>query len=208
MSDLDFRIQGRAAKPVECEIVRELTGVDLALLDAPRESKPSSIKKLRDAHHNIARLLAQGLGTTEVAEHTGYSISRVSILQADPAFIELVAFYRKHVAEVAEEVLTDATVKMTTVRNEIIEELHDRLSEAPETIPTDTLLDALKVTADRTGMGPMSKSLNAHVHVDLADRIAAGRRRVAQLGASPAPAEEQKPVAVQVAPPRDGEAAA
>jgi len=212
--DLDIepiRTTGRAAKVVQGEIVRQLNSADLALLDTERGIKAPSLKKLRDSHHAIAKCVAQGLAGTEIAQITGYSQSRISILKADPAFQELVAFYSGKVQNAFEEANIDAAAKLAAVRNDILEELQDRLNDEPEKIPTETLLDGLKVTADRSGFGPASKSTNLNVNIDLADRIAAGRRRVAQLGApsilpgSDAQPAAVEPSAVRALPPREGE---
>lgn len=179
------RSSGRAAKAVSVEIVRELTSADLALLETERGIKPSSIKRLRDAHHAMARLIAQGLSGTEISIITGYSQSRISILKADPTFSDLVTFYKNNLEALRDAAFADGQVKMAAVRNDLIEELHDRVLDAPETLSTDQILDGIKVTSDRTGLGPQSKSTNVNVNVDLAARVAAGRQRVERLSAAP-----------------------
>lgn len=195
--DLEVRTVGRPAKPLEGEIVRQLNSADLALLEIERGVKAPSLKKLRDSHHAIAKCIAQGLPNTDISVITGYSQSRISILKADPAFQELVAFYKDKVADVFDEAISNAATKIASVRNDVLEELSDRLNDEPEKIATETLLDALKVTADRSGHGPASKSTNVHLHVDLADRIAAGRRRVAQLGAPQTPQVSAAPPTIE-----------
>lgn len=181
--DLEVRTVGRPAKPLEGEIVRQLNSADLALLEIERGVKAPSLKKLRDSHHAIAKCIAQGLPNTEISLITGYSQSRISILKADPAFQELVAFYKGKVDAAYDEATTDAASKIAAVRNDAIEEIQDRLNDAPETFAPADLLDVVKVFADRSGFGPASKSTNVHLHLDVAERIAAGRRRAAQLGA-------------------------
>jgi len=198
--DLDLepiRTSGRAPKPLEGEIVRQLNSADLALLETERGIKAPSLKKLRDSHHAIARCIAQGLPNTEIMVITGYSASRISILKGDPSFQELVAFYKEQNNEAYTEAATDATAKLVAVRNDALDELSDRLNDEPEKIATETLLDFVKITADRTGHGPASKSTNLHLHMDLADRIAAGRRRVAQLGAPQSSQEKALPPAIE-----------
>lgn len=184
--DLDVSLErasnrGRPPKRVEGEIVRALRAEDLALLDLGRGIKAPPIKKLRDAHHSIARLISQDRRGVEIALITGYSQSRISILKADPAFMELVAFYRAQVSDVADEAFVDAQAKLAAVNRDAIEELHDRLQDQPETINNDELLDIVKATSDRTGNGPQAKNMNVNVNVDLAARVAAGRARAAKL---------------------------
>lgn len=184
--DLDFapRSLGRAARPASAEIVRELGEADLAMLELDRGVKPTSIKRLRDAHHSLARCIAQGLSLAEVSAITGYSFSRISILKGDPAFSELVSFYSSNIEETKDAIFADGLTRLQAVRDEAVEILHDRLLEEPEKFANEDLLDVVKTTADRTGLGPSSKSTNVNVNIDLADRIARGRRRVDQLASA------------------------
>lgn len=187
--DLDIpfgRTRGRSASPVSAEIVRELTEVDLALLDLDRGVKAPTLKRLRDSHHSIARLMAQGLRNTDIAAVTGYSMSRLSILKADPAFQELMAHYAEGVADTKAEAFAGAQEKLAAVNHDAIEELHERLLDTPETVSTDQLMDIVKLASDRTGHGPQSKSTAINVNIDLAARVQAGRARASQIGATPA----------------------
>lgn len=188
--DLDVSLErasnrGRPPKRIEGEVVKALRAEDLVLLDLDRGVKAPPLKKLRDAHHSIARLLAQGRQGVEIALITGYSQSRISILKADPAFQELVLFYEQQNSAVADEAFVDAQSKLAAVNRDAIEELHDRLQDEPEKIGTDELLDIVKVTSDRTGNGPQAKNMNVNVNVDLAARIAAGRARAKLAQVSP-----------------------
>src|SRR5215467_6225029 len=92
--------RGRPPKRPAISHVRELSLADLAGL---KRAKPNPIKRFRDSHHLMARLFASGLRVSEVAELTGYSISRVSIFHNDPAFQNLVASFRKVEDEVAKD---------------------------------------------------------------------------------------------------------
>ncbi len=193
--DLDLplaRTVGRSASPVSAEVVRELTAVDLTLLGLDRGVKAPTLKRLRDSHHSIARLMAQGLRNTDIAAITGYSQSRLSILKADPAFEELISFYKSNVDEIKDAAFAGVQEKLAAVNHEAIEELHERLLDAPEAINTDQLLDVIKATSDRTGHGPQTKSTNVNVNIDLAARVAAGRARVG-AGAAPNPGELASP---------------
>lgn len=173
----EVSLVGRKQQPLRAEIVRELTEADLALLATERGVKPQTVKKLRDSHHAVARCVAQGLTGAETSAITGYTESRVSVLKADPAFQELVAFYAARLDEINEAVYADSQTKIAALKSDVIDELADRLDTEPEKIATETLLDALKITADRTGDGPSTKSTNINVNLDLADRIARGRQR-------------------------------
>lgn len=187
--DLDIlfgRTRGRQGSPVQAEIVRELTEVDLALLELDRGIKAPTLKKLRDSHHSIARLMAQGLRNSDIAAVTGYSQSRLSIFKADPAFQELMAFYKEQVEDTKEAAYAGAQEKLAAVNHDAIEELHERLLDTPEAVSTDQLMDIVKLASDRTGHGPQSKSTQVNVNIDLAGRVQAGRARANAIGLSPA----------------------
>lgn len=174
------RTVGRPARLLEVEVVRDLRPEDLALLALERGVKPPSIKKLRDSHHAIARCIAEGKPNTETMFVTGYSASRISILKNDPAFIELVEFYKKNIEETREGLATDGYAKATAIRNDLLEEYHDRLLDTPEKFDIEQLESGIKTFADRSGLGPQTKSTNVNVNVDLAARVSAGRARVAR----------------------------
>ena len=177
------RTVGRAAKPMQVEMVRELRSEDLALLALERGIKAPSIKKLRDSHHAVARCIAEGKPNTDTMLITGYSASRISILKSDPAFMELVEFYKKNVEETREALTTDGFSKAAAIRNDLMEEYHDRLLDEPERFDIQDLESGIKTFSDRSGLGPQSKSTNVNVNVDLAARVSAGRARVERLSA-------------------------
>src|SRR5262245_34162476 len=93
-------IRGRPQADLEATFVRELTQSDLTLLDQPRGVFSRPISKLRDSHHALARALAAGMKPGEASLITGYSLSRISVLQADPTFRELLEFYRSSTDEI------------------------------------------------------------------------------------------------------------
>lgn len=182
---LNTRTSGRASAPVHLFEVRELVESDLHLLDLSRETTTPHIQRLRDSHHALARALASGMRPQEAQIVTGYSASRISILQNDPSFKELVAFYRDN-QNAAYANLHD---RLSVLSLDATEELADRLRENPDSLSSGMLLDIVKATADRTGYGPATKSTTVNINVDLADRLAAARQR-AGLVALPPPKEE------------------
>ena len=171
-----FRTTGRASKAVSAEIVRSLDEADLALLGEEKGSKPSAIKRISERHHALARNLAAGMGPGEAALVCGYSASRVSILQDDPAFKELVIFYSADV----DRAYADLHTRLSGLAVTAADELMSRLEDDPEGISTGQLMELTKMGADRTGHGPQSSSTNVNVNVDLADRLKAARERVAK----------------------------
>jgi|HubBroStandDraft_2_1064218.scaffolds.fasta_scaffold141923_1 hypothetical protein len=84
--------RGAVAEPLVLEVVRELTPGDIARLsEAPKVGVPM-IQRLRATHHRQAQLLAAGHSLTEVAAIVGCTTARLTQLQNDPTFIDLVAY--------------------------------------------------------------------------------------------------------------------
>lgn len=171
-----FRTAGRAAKPLAASVVRPLDEADLALLSEEKGSVAAPLKRLSERHHALARNLSGGMSPSEAAIVCGYSASRVSILQDDPAFRELVEFYRADV----QAVYRDLHVRLSGLALDAADELALRLEESAENISTGQLMEVVKMGADRTGFGPQSSSTNVNVNVDLAGRLEAARKRVAE----------------------------
>lgn len=175
-SMLDLRIgPGRRVAPTIVRDLGSLTEEQLVLLAGERGTKATPIKELRDRHHSVARLLASGKKEWEVAAITGYGISRIAILKADPTFRELVEFYRKEV----DTAYVDLHEQLAGMAKDAIIVMRERLEDAPEELSDTKLLEMIKLGADRTGHGP-SSTQNVNVHVGLAEKLEAARKRVAE----------------------------
>lgn len=183
--DIPFRTRGRAAKSVVFAEVRSLEASDLALLAEEKGSKAPPLKRLGDRHHALARCLASGMSERDAAIACGYVQSRVSVLKSDPAFQELLAFYR----EDTDRAYRDMHERLAGLSRDAVDELHSRLEEdmvaEEKKISVGHLLEIAKMGADRTGHGP-SSSQTVNVNVGIAARLEAARRRVADRSASTA----------------------
>jgi hypothetical protein len=165
---------GRKAKAVTAEFSRELTPADLTMTPAVASANPP-LKKIRDSHHSLARVLASGSSEGDASIITGYSPGRISVLKADPQFQELLAFYR----ETATEVVADFRARMADMGLEALEELRDRLHDKPEDFSPGLLNEIVKTLADRTGHAPQKGPTSVtQINVDLGDRMARARERV------------------------------
>ena len=170
---LGLSLAGRPSAGVEFEVVRDLTQADLASISAPRQApKESRLKALRARHHRLARLLATGTKPGDAGSIVGYSASRVSILQSDPAFQELLAFY----ADKDQEAFMETRELLADVARDALGELQERLEDTPEDFSNRELLAIVEKTADRSGNGPTAKVEHNHT-IGLADRLAAARQR-------------------------------
>lgn len=166
------------ASSPEVSDIRVLSRADLSVL---AEARPAnSIQKLRDTHHRLARAIASGLRDAECAEVCGYSVQRVSLLKADPAFMELVAHYRSIVtaewAANADPVI-DYMRSNALKAQAMISDKIDAAFEAEEFLPTRDLLGIAELGLDRTGYGKVNKNVN--VNVDFAATLEAARKRSA-----------------------------
>ena len=172
---MGLRVKGRAKQPIAAELVRELTAEDLALLSVERGVQaPPVIGKLRERHHALARLIAEGRKPGEAALMTRYDPSRVSILLGDPAFQDLVAHYR---AMVNDEYV-GFHAQLAALGVDAASLLAERMEETPDDISTGQLMQLVTLSADRTGFGPSQKT-EVNVRVGLAERLAKANQRIA-----------------------------
>lgn len=170
------------------EVLRTLTAADLALIPAPGHQPNGTphLKRIREAHHKLAALVAGGATLKEISEATGYSFSRISILKGDPSFAELVEFYKLQGVERNIDLVTDLQQRILALAGDAVEELHSLILDNPELVSPDQKIDIAKFATDRSGHGPQSKSFNLSATIDLASQVAAGRRRAVELSAAPA----------------------
>lgn len=183
VSEIDMapRAQGRAAKGLTLEFVRELGEGDLALLATERGTKTPAISRLRDRHHALARVLASGMSDAEASMVTGYCPSRISILKSDPSFKDLLSSYRNIEAGAAADFGQRATVLTLTAMDNIQEMLE--ADEGGDIVPIGMQLEIAKTFSDRTGHAPLTKTMNINANVDLGSRIEKARARLAALSA-------------------------
>lgn len=166
LDELDLGSATRRPKvDLYVEYERDLGAADLAALALPRGVRPKSLVRIHASHHALARCLAAGMRPSQAALVTGYDGPRISVLQNDPAFIELVGEYRAE----AKSVFADLAERMNNLSLDAIELLQERLHDSPETFDAGVLLDMIKVFADRTGHGP-NQEVHLSVSTDAIDR--------------------------------------
>jgi hypothetical protein len=125
-----------AFKSLSFELVRELTPDDILRVGTGSLLSHKPLQSIRAIHHRMAQLLAQGYKAMEVAKLCSSSTSRISKLQADPAFQELLSYYND---------------QMTTAQIEDGERIHEKLKSAAETA-LDELNHRLEDEELRTAM--------------------------------------------------------
>jgi len=142
--------------------LRELamTAIDAAAARPEEEDDPSDLKKVREKHHSVARMIANGLTQRMVSKLCGYTEGYISVLLNSPAMQELVELYRIQNGAAAQVI----TEKLKTVGLKAVEKLEQKL-EADE-LNNQDLLGMAKLGLDRGGHGPTSTQHNvneAHV---------------------------------------------
>lgn len=159
----DVKTRGRTMSPLELEIISSISEEDL--LDRSEgalvSSEAPTLSRIRGIHHEIARLLASGLKPADVSAATGYSLSRISILQKDPSFRELLSFYESK----SDEVFVDVRKRMAVLGLDAASELADRLENKPETLSNSQLIEITKASLDRAGFSPVTKTVNVGVQI-------------------------------------------
>lgn len=159
---------------------RPLTRDDLSCLTESRPG-PNRVKRIRDSHHRVARLVAAGLRMEDVAERSGYAYNYVAyVLAVDPAFQELVATYRGKVDDAYIKSIDDfygvATSNMLKAETMLADKL-DEAIESGETLPTRDLIAISRDAADRFGYG--KKSLNVNLNANMGTAL---ERAIARSG--------------------------
>lgn len=151
---LDLTSLSNVQPIVTCTIEGIMEESDLQLLVAARQaSAPNTqveLKRVKERHHSVARLIASGMTQTLVAEIVNLSESYLSTLLNSPAMVELVAFYRsQHTA--AHEVVEE---RLRTLALSAAEQLQERVDAGAA--DDNTLIQAAKLGFDRSGHGPRS----------------------------------------------------
>lgn len=173
--------RGRRAAPIQASYSRDLNAADVeGLWHVPFggiESETRPLLRIRNAHHSMARLIAEGRKDVEIAAITGYSPSRISVLKHDPAFKELVAYYAGQVGEV----FLNVHERLASVSMGAVEELQERLEEKPEGFANRELMELAELGLDRTGFGPKS-TVQQNVAIGLVsmERLASMRKELEQ----------------------------
>lgn len=151
-------------------MVRELT-LDEVLGSGRGSVAP--IKRFRDSHHRMARLFASGLRVNEVAQLTGYSVSRVSIFHSSPAFQELIAQKRGIEDEIARDEITAYNQLILSNGLKAERKLADKLDDDDESedLSVRELISIARDAADRVGLSKRTVQTNYDINfADMLDR--------------------------------------
>lgn len=177
MSEVSYR---KPSSPY-IKSVRSMTKDDIEALRQP--SSRVRLQKLRDSHHIIARLLVSGLSNREVAQETGYSETRLSIIKSSPAMQELIARYRadddsawREKRDTFYDYVHSASAKAWRKINEVLDADDENSSTE---IPVDKLLKIASDGSDRVGYH--KRSTKENINIDFAARLELAISRSARV---------------------------
>jgi hypothetical protein len=148
--------RGAVAEPLLMEVSRELKPDDLLrLADAPKVNVPV-LQKLRATHHRQAQLLAQGKTVGEVAMIVGCTPQRLTQLQSDPTFSDLVTYYQDQIMVLALEDGARMRDKIVDVGEMAVDELRERLENDAkrQAMPVGEIRKIAEFAMDRTVAPP------------------------------------------------------
>jgi hypothetical protein len=171
-------LRGRKQRELTATPVRPVTEADLAVLrSAEKGSMPRPIMRLRDRHHAIARMVANGMSNGQISLVSGMDPSRISILRSDPTFRQLVDDYRS----IEESLQADFMERAATLTLTAMDAMQEAL-ESDEPPPVTTALEIAKFGSDRIGHGPVTKTSNVNLNVELSSRLSQARKRAFLVG--------------------------
>lgn len=121
--------RGAVAEPLALEVLRPLTARDMERLgEAPKVGVPI-LQRLRATHHRQAQLLASGKSVSETAAIVGCTPQRLTQLQADPAFSDLVAYYQDQLMAAMLSDTARLKDKIVDVGEMAVDELRERMED-------------------------------------------------------------------------------
>ena len=122
--------QGRKARlDLDLTVVRGLTAEDIPALESGQQlvpsPRPAGPAALKHAHHQVARLLAEGRELVEISLITGYTPEYIHSLKGGRDFQELMGYY----AQQREMVFVDTLERMKTLGITSLERLQGMLED-------------------------------------------------------------------------------
>jgi hypothetical protein len=141
--------------------VTELTAADLVqeLRGGASSVSISSSVFLSDSPPSFPREPGDG-NVAAAASVLGMDPGRIRSLKGNPAFLELVAFYRDR----GDEVILDLKARMELLAHDSLAELHERLIGEPETsLSNGEVINLVESLLDRLGHAPVQKGVVANV---------------------------------------------
>ena len=143
--------QGKAPRELFLQYVRDISLEDLqTILVTELGSEHRPLQRIRQVHHSIAMLLAQGKEEVDVSRITGRSPANIRMLKQDPAFQNLL----RHYTQMGVQAMADVFQQLSDTGQAALAALQEKLEEDPDSIPDNLKIKIVEVAMDRTGHGP------------------------------------------------------
>lgn len=184
--------RGAPAAPLIMSVVRELGHDDiLRLASLPKvRVQPPPIQRIKAVHHRQAALLASGKPPSEVALIVGSTAQRISQLQADPTFRELIAYYQEQIADNTIEAAQRVQGALVEISELTVIEIRDRLANdgVRGALSIDELRKLAEMAADRTVAPPRTAVQGGSVPTNITFNIGGPRQLPQATEKEPKPA--------------------
>lgn len=195
MNNIHIPTRGAIAAPLFAEVVRALTAEDIMLLATSEEKvQLAPTQKLRAVHHKMAMLLSEGKGVAEVGAITGYTPQRITQLQNDPAFQDLIKYYSDQLITAHMEDAVRLQSKLVDVAEMALNEISERLEDdaTRKAMPVGELRQLTTMGADRTVAPP--KATTTVVNVPHKITLNIGGRGIREAGEKTLDNPPQRPI--------------
>ncbi len=137
------------------------------------------LKAIQTQHREIARLKFAGRKPVEIATMTGFAISTVRGILADP----LCKAYIAQLNDVADAEIIDVRKRMIKMNHMALDRLEDILDPNSDNIPYPVIAKVAMDNLDRTGHQVVQRHQHMSVHLTK-DDLAALKQRAIDAGAS------------------------
>lgn len=144
---IDIHIgRGKPKAAIAMAIVRELVPEDKAMLENPVGEIRTPLQRIKHIHHTVARLVAEGRSNVEINAITGMGKEWIGTLKGDPAFAELVEYYKG----MKDQRFYDVHERLARLGESTVEELQNRIDTSPEKFTARELVELAEMVLDRS----------------------------------------------------------
>jgi len=144
----------------------------------------TSVPVVRDHHHRIARLVASGLTTSQIAAVVGLGITRISQLRQDSVMVALVAKYGERYDAIDEEIYATRRMKEELILHHALDGMIEKYETSPHEISHEQRRLDYALVTERLDGQVVKPSVVLHGNVSdmpLADLVRLQRARADRM---------------------------
>jgi hypothetical protein len=160
------------------------------IVEALPGSVPFPLVGLRDHHHKVARLMAQGMSSSEIAAVVGLGVTRVSQLRHDPAIAALIVKYGERYDAIDEQMYATRRVKEELILHHALDGMIEKYETSPHEISHEQRRLDYALVTERLDGQVVKPSVVLHGNVSdmpLADLVRLQRARADKMLAEAQP---------------------